>query len=569
MKTFYFVYFLFKTLTESLFHYTKLYERKLYNMNMDYLNSIKLKVDKEELQKLYCEDFLNVPKCAEHFGVTCHAIDVLLKYYEITRDQHLVQSKVNKESKNRQFNEIKDRVDKDTLFEYYITQDNSYESCLEHFNVTGWTLDRLLRTYGIKKSKKVSAKRSVQTRIEKAGGRDEYIKQQTEKSNETKLKRYGSLDNFYKLRREKMEETNLKRYGHRYKRIADLAINHNEKYQLVWDNKEESVKYLSSFKDRPTIEQLTLELNCTVNNIHLWLERLGLSYMVKNTKSRVEQDIANFIKSLGFEVKTNYRKIIAPQEVDIFVPEKNVAVEFNGTYWHSVENGLDKTYHFNKSFKCEQAGVRLIHVYEYQWLNPVKREILKSILKNALGKNDNIIYARKCELRELTSKDVAEFSELNSLHGHRSASIYLGLFYKGELVQLMTFGKAFFSRDNTIDYECIRSITKINTTVVGGMNKLFSYFVNTYKPNKILYYVDYNTHNGNSMNKIGFKFISYSKIGLVNVSNCKEVTEKYGPVFNRKPQKHKEIQEYIKQGKILTIYDCGVKKYIWNSTDNN
>ena len=77
--------------------------------------------------------------------------------------------------------------------------------------------------------------------------------------------------------------------------------------------------------------------------------------------------------------------------------------------------------------------------------------------------------------------------------------------------------------------------------------------------------MDYNTHNGNSMPKLGFEFESYSKVGLVNVSNCKEVAEKYGKVFNRKPQKYKEIQEYINQGKILTIYDCGVKRYIWKN----
>ena len=169
------------------------------------------------------------------------------------------------------------------------------------------------------------------------------------------------------------------------------------------------------------------------------------------------------------------------------------------------------------------------------------KNILKSIIKNSLGVNDNILYARKCEIKELSKKDVFEFSNLNSLHGHRNASIYLGLFYNNELVQIMTFGKAFFSKDNSIDYECIRSITKINTTVIGGMNKLFKYFINKWNPNKILYYVDYNTHIGNSMNKLEFEFINYSKGGIVNISNSKETIEKYGYVFNRKPQYHKEI----------------------------
>ena len=99
------------------------------------------------------------------------------------------------------------------------------------------------------------------------------------------------------------------------------------------------------------------------------------------------------------------------------------------------------------------------------------------------------------------------------------------------------------------------------------MNKLFKRFLKDYNPNKILYYVDYNTHIGNSMQKLGFKFKSYSKYGIINISNSKEVSEKFGYVFNRKPNKNAEIQKYINEGKNLTIYDCGVKKYIWQKKD--
>lgn len=532
---------------------------------MSYIEKIKLLVDKESLRKYYCEDFLNVEKCANVFGVTCHAIQVLLKEYNLQRDKHEAKSKTNSIVKNRYYNEVKQRVTKEILEQFYIIEDNSYENCTKEFNISGWILDRLLKDYGLHKDKKISCKRSVLTRRENAGGKEEYAIKQIAKSKETIIQKYGSIENFYQKRKEKTENNNIEKYGYKYKRTADLLITHNEKYQKVLSSKEESIKYLESFPQKPKAEELMADLNCNLNNIYLWLEKYELSNMIKNTKSRKEQDIVEFIQSLGFEVKTNFRKAIAPMEVDIFVPSRNLAIEFNGNYWYSNEKGADKFYHFNKSFACENKGIRLIHIYEYQWSDPIKREILKSIIMNALGKNDRKIFARKCEIKELTKRDVVEFSEMNSLHGHRNASIYLGLFYENELVEIMSFGKAFFSRDTTIDYECIRSITKINTTVVGGMNKLFNYFVNKYNPQKVLYYVDYNTHNGSSMPKLGFEFESYSKVGLVNVSNCKEVTEKYGKVFNRKPQKYKEIQEYINQGKILTIYDCGVKRYIWKN----
>lgn len=179
-----------------------------------------------------------------------------------------------------------------------------------------------------------------------------------------------------------------------------------------------------------------------------------------------------------------------------------------------------------------------------------------------MGINDNKIYARCCEIRELSSKDIIEFSNHNSLHAYRPASITIGLFYKQELVEIMTFGHAFFARDPNIDYECIRSITKLNTTVIGGMNKLFKYFINKYKPNKVLYYVDYNTHIGNSMSNLNFRFESYSQGGIINISNDLEVSKQFGNVFNRKPAKNAEIKKLTSEGRILTIYDAGVKRYI-------
>lgn len=97
------------------------------------------------------------------------------------------------------------------------------------------------------------------------------------------------------------------------------------------------------------------------------------------------------------------------------------------------------------------------------------------------------------------------------------------------------------------------------------MNKLFKYFIDKWKPHKILYYVDYNTHNGNSMSKLGFEFQSYSKHGVLNVATCKEVEDKFGAVFNRRPERNAEIQQYIQEGKILSIYDVGVNKYIWTA----
>lgn len=341
-----------------------------------------------------------------------------------------------------------------------------------------------------------------------------------------------------------------------YKNRANIL---DDSDYIFLDNPTNTLKASSYFIKNSAISKI--EKYCQENNF--------------NQSSHGEKEIVSFIKSIcTLEVIENTKKLITPYELDVYIPEKKVAIEYNGTYWHSFQLGTPKNYHFMKSKMCEDLGIRLIHVYEYQWQDPIKREILKSIIKNAIGINDNKIYARKCEIKELSKVDVENFSIRNSLHGHRNASVYLGLFYNNELVELMSFGKAFFSKDDSIDYECIRSITKLNTTVVGGMNKLFKYFIKKYNPNKILYYVDYNTHNGNSMSKLNFEFKSYSKHGIINIVNNYysadniNLIQKYGEVFNRKPFLNKEIKELTSQGRILTLHDAGVKKYIWTNKNS-
>ena len=506
--------------------------------------------------------------------------------------------------------ELLNNYSREQIEELYIKKNLPKNIVAQQLNLTQHSLSKLLREYNIKKSKELVKALRESTCVDKYGVADpnqlvtiknkiseanknksQDIVQKgkntkllkygnanynnSEKNKATKLKRFGD-ENYNN--RDKYKETMQEKYGvengFQLKSTIENNLNNliNDKnyskiFRELFLDKDKSIEFLKN-KEYTYFDLMNI-FNAPYYTVQVWVTRLELKDYIKYNfegKSHYEDEIENWLKNeLHIDnIIKHDRKIIEGQELDIYIPDKNVAIEFNGNYWHSSEVINDKFYHFNKSYLCEQKGIRLIHIYEYQWEDSVKREILKSIIKNALGKNENILYARKCQIKELNKKDVEEFSKLNSLHAHRNASIYLGLFYNDELVELMSFGKAFFSRDNSIDYECIRSITKINTTVVGGMNKLFKYFINKYNPNKILYYVDYNTHNGNSMSKLGFKFINYSKGGIINISNSKETIEKFGYIFNRKPEKHREIQEYVKQGKIFTIYDAGVKKYMWD-----
>lgn len=516
----------------------------------------------EDIRRLYCDCLMSIDAIAKSVGANPKTVAKAIKRMGLSRDRHAVMSKSQRMASDgkTKFDRFLSEHTKDEIIKWYVEEDHDYSEAPSHFGITRSMFDQVCRYFGIKKDKSKTRMKGLETCRRKYGS-DNAVNQV--KARETLISKYGSLENYYEARKKKTEESNLAKYGFRYKATADLADNHSEAYGKCYGSYEESVRFLSAYREKPTAEKLAADLNCSINSIHLWVEKFSLGSYLTIRKSHYEQDIIEYIESLGFSVDRNDRKTLNGLELDIYVPEKRVAVEFNGNYFHS-EDRLGKKYHYNKSKMCEYIGIRLIHVYQYQWDDPQKREILKSIIMNALGRNCRTEYARKCCVRELSKADVAGFSRENSLHGHRNASIYLGLFMGDELLEVMTFGKAFFSKDSTIDYECIRSITKIGTTVVGGMNKLFQYFLRKWRPNKVLYYVDYNTHNGSSMGKLGFEFVGYSKYGIINIANCKEVRERYGYAFNRKPEANKEISEYARQGKVLTIYDSGVKKYIWH-----
>lgn len=95
--------------------------------------------------------------------------------------------------------------------------------------------------------------------------------------------------------------------------------------------------------------------------------------------SQYEKELETYLTQ--FKTIKNSRKIIPPYEIDIYLPDHNLAIEFNGLYWHSTE-WKDKYYHQNKVKMCHEKSIRLLHIWEDDWLNnpeEVKENILHYI----------------------------------------------------------------------------------------------------------------------------------------------------------------------------------------------
>ena len=284
-----------------------------------------------------------------------------------------------------------------------------------------------------------------------------------------------------------------------------------------------------------------------------------------NSCSAGENELAEFIKNIYTgNIVLNSRNVIPPKEIDIFLPELNLAFEFDGIFWHSDLRGKDKNYHINKTRSCQGKGIRLIHIFEDEWIH--KQDIVKSRIINLLG-NSKKIYARKCKIVDISNAACQDFLNVNHIQGFSTSSVQYALEYNSEIVSVMTLGKSRYN--NKYQWELIRFANKIGYTVVGGASRLFSKFNKDYIPLSVISYSDERWNTGNVYLQLRFIKLStsgpsyrYTKNYSVLESRIKYQKHKLKdilPIFN--PNKS-EWENMVENG-FDRIWDCGNSVYVW------
>jgi len=282
-----------------------------------------------------------------------------------------------------------------------------------------------------------------------------------------------------------------------------------------------------------------IEINCPV---HGTFEQVPYDHMsghgcpmcvsiISKDKIELQEWVSQFI-----DTKTNDRSLISPYEVDILIPSKNIAIEYNGLYWHSEQQGKDKNYHLNKYNLCKEKGYRLIQIWENEWLT--KKDIIKSVILNSIGVCDTKIHGRKCDIRDTPSKDARVFYDDNHIQGFKGGD-HSGLYYNDELVSLMTIDT---------NGELHRFVNKINTIVHGAFSKLLKSFRYDY----IYTFADLRYFTGNVYSSNGFEY-------------CHDVIPRYW-YFNNSVLVHHR-RSFQKKG-IITKYNNGdIRVYDGNKTE--
>ena len=472
--------------------------------------------------------------------------------------------------KASQSEEVKEKIKKTNLETYGYVSPLMSEEIQEKAKKTlrkNWGVDNPMKSDKIQeKAKKTNLERYgveyysqhkdfkdklYRTNIERYGY-DSYSKtdEYKERISNTNLELYG-FESYSKTSefKEKAKKSNIDKFG--VNNIQQLPIFRKSKNKI--DNDKNFIRYVGdgiSLFGCEIGHEFEISSDNYLHRIYLKVPLCTICHPINKAISIKESQIYEFIDSIyEGEIMRSYRDEL---EIDIYLPELKLGFEFNGLYWHSSDK-KDKNYHIDKTEHFKEREIRIIHIWEDDWT--FKQEILKSMIKNIIGRTDRKIFARKCHVKEINDvRSVREFLDRNHIQGFVSSKVKLGLYHDSELVATMLFDKnegRNKMKDN--EWNLSRFCNKLNLSVVGGASKLLSYFIKEFNPERIISYADSDWSIGRLYFNLGFKNTSKTDPDYKYIVDGKRI--------------HKSRFRKSKTGlsesdlDILKVYECGKIKF--------
>ena len=339
---------------------------------------------------------------------------------------------------------------------------------------------------------------------------------------ETTIKRLKAdiedFDNYFRCRTCNIKNTNQERYGEDFFSRTDRFHEKHAKTTFDERNSEEYLEHVVNTlikpyhfdvvsTERDDAGETIFNVKCEFcGKVGKWSpyarHELHTKYPVcvecsSAPRSKQEHDLKEYIKSIyDGEIIGNTRSVIKPRELDLYFPGKNLAIEYDGLYFHNNVDNSDKFY------ECQRNGVRLVQITEYEWR--FETEKIKAYLRNLFSYGQKRIYARKCTVKEIDSTEYEKFTEENHLQGYRPSRYKYGLFHDNELVEVIGLNKI------KGGYELVRECSKMDTIVIGGKSKLLKHFREGHQ-GKILSYCEVAKFTGKSYVNCGFRLDHISK----------------------------------------------------------
>lgn len=477
-----------------------------------------------------CNNKLKFKNLAKGFYIYCSTKckfkdpEFIQKRTEKTKKTNLEKYGVEYITQNKQ---IRDKINKTNLEKYGVKEFLSKENneCREKIKTT------CLEKYGVDNPLKsdIILEQIKQTNLKRYGFENPFNNPTTQDNiKKTNLEKHGVKYTFQSdAIKQKIKETNIKRYGKIHYLKTDLGKaklrkkSLTRKFNKILNSpKFTSLTPLFNLDNYNGVKDERYKFQCndciTTFEDHLDNGRIPRCYVCDPLPytSKYENEIVDFIKSIlsiDCNISTSNRSIISPLELDIYLPEYNLAIEFNGLYWHSELQGKDSQYHLNKTNLCLNKGIDLLHIFEDEWV--YKSDIVKSTIKEKLNLN-KIIKCNDCIIKYINKRTSRKFLNKNNIDGYTKSDTNIGYFYKDELVFVALIKENIVTRfGSKLDHSVIDYIRSIDIPILINKRHFKMNSQNTILTSRDpdFYYIDDNFKN---------RYNKYSNDYTVKIWDC-------------------------------------------------
>ncbi len=282
--------------------------------------------------------------------------------------------------------------------------------------------------------------------------------------------------------------------------------------------------------------------------------------------TRPQREIEMFLTELGCAFQSNTRSIIAPKELDIYIPQASLAIELNGAYWHSltaISPASEKFAHREKYRLCQALGIHLLQIDELEWQREETQTVWKSILRSKLGLQQRI-FGRHTRFRPISNSDASAFLAQHHLQGAPPGIRWaFGLFAGDDLVAVA----AFILHEKTM-LNLSRLAFRADTTVVGGAQKILKGALQGLPSGDIVTFSDNRYSQGSIYPVLGFtkdkdlapSYQWFYRGRLLNKRQCRhaQLPTLLGDLYDPSLTEH---QNMFRAG-ARCLYDAGYQRWV-------
>lgn len=439
----------------------------------------------------------------------------------------------------------------------YNNREKSKQTCLDKYGSTTYI------------SSEEGKQRFKETMLEKYGVEHALQYPEFKQKLENTIKQTGIS---YRFHTPEWEENMLKKYGTTVPYKNEIIRNKGiqtllERYGVTSPTKLDWVKE----KSRQTclrkygVEYSFQSINNRSKSEKTFLEKYGMSmqeYLHKKCKnSKLNEKFAE-----KYNIASEDREIkIKNKYFDFRI--NNYLVELDPTVTHNSDKlvlfnnskPLDKNYHKEKTKLAAKHGFRCIHIWDWDDENKILHMI----------SDKPRIFAKDCDVILVDKQTSDNFLDLYHLQNHCEGDYFrIGLVYNNDLVGLMTFGIPRYSKKHQLE---LLRLCFSDWVVVGGVEKMFSFFIKTFDPESIVSYCDLSKFNGDVYSRLGFKlqYVSQPSAHWYNEKSKKHITDNllrqrgFDQLFNTAYGKGTSNEKLMLEAGFVRVYDCGQATYVW------